>query len=224
MCGDHPQGAPLRHQGLETREQQLRLSVVNYPRRSVAGQLGTGPVVLGHLEPDPGEGVGRAELQSVPGLAAVTRVISVRHNQGGGRPVEKDNLIELKEKHEHFLRSLSRDCYHEWSSLQQSVLQLTIEEAAPLAEDESSITVLQIQLLQETLSLGLWSHEDLGLNMEKMNESESQSGKYPDLWEELGPAGTAEPVLQVGCDDGGDCAAQLGHGEDQLPCGGGGAV
>ena len=104
-------------------------------------------MLLGHLEPDPGEGVGRADLHLVHGGAAVAGVVGVRHQEGRTAPVEENDLVK-----------------HQRSSLQQSVLQLTREQAPALLQDGGSLAVLQVQFLQETLALRLRRHEDLGLN------------------------------------------------------------
>ena len=165
MGGDHPDGAPVRDDGGEAGDDLLGRPVVDDPRGPVAGQLGAGPVVLGHFEPDPGEGVGRGELESVSRGAAVAGVVGVCHQEGGGGPVEEDDLVELEDVQLKVWRLEVRS-YHERSALQQPVLQLTVEEAALLLEDEGPVAVLQLQLLQEVLALGLRGHEDLCLNTE----------------------------------------------------------
>ena len=176
MSGDHPDGAPVRDEGGDAGDDLLGRPVVDDPGGPVAGQLGAGPVVLGHLEPDPGEGVGRGHLESVTGGAAVAGVVGVCHQEGGGRPVEEDDLVEL----EHVQFTIWRvevGSYHERSALQQPVLQLTVEETAPTVEDEGPVALLQLQLLQEVLALGLRGHEDLCLNRESWKEVREERGE-----------------------------------------------
>ena len=98
MSGDHPDRAPLRDEGPETGDDLLGGAIVDDPGGSVVGELGAGPVVLGHLEPDPGEGVGRGELEFVPRGAAVSGVVGVSHQEGGGRPMKKHDLVQLQVK------------------------------------------------------------------------------------------------------------------------------
>ena len=111
-------------------------------------------------------------------------VVGVRHQEGGAAPVEEDDLVE-----------------HERGALQQAVLQLPAEQAPALLQDEGSLALLQVQLLQQTLALSLGGYEDLGLNIKSGSERREERGET-DLGEESCPGSAAQPVLEVGCDDG----------------------
>ena len=117
-------------------------------------------MLLRHLEPDPGEGVGRVHLQVVHGGAAVAGVVGVRHQEGGAAPVQEDDLVE-----------------HERGALQQPVLQLPAEQAPALLQDEGSLALLQVQLLQQTLAFSFGGYEDLGLNIKAGSEKREERGE-----------------------------------------------
>ena len=163
MSRDHPDWTPVLDEVPDAGDQHLRLPAGHHPGGSIARQLGARPVLLRHLEPDPGEGVGGGHLQVVHGGAAVAGVVGVRHQEGGAAPVEEDDLVE-----------------HERGALQQAVLQLPAEQAPALLQDEGSLALLQVQLLQQTLALSLGGYEDLGLNIKSGSERREERGERRD--------------------------------------------
>ena len=163
MGRDHPDWTPVLDEVPDAGDQHLRLPAGHHPGGSVARQLGARPVLLRHLEPDPGEGVGRVHLQVVHGGAAVAGVVGVRHQEGGAAPVQEDDLVE-----------------HERGAFQQAVLQLPAEQAPALLQDEGSLALLQVQLLQQTLALSLGGYEDLGLNIKSGSERREERGERRD--------------------------------------------